>query len=144
MRFTKKHLAFLRRNYVARIATSSGKSEPHISPIYFANDNDSVFFATETSTMKFKNLVENPVAALVVDEFDARWLHEKKSDTSTTEKALVVRGKAEIFVDGEDARYTAMYRKLFEKYPDYRNQNWRKGESPIIKVRANRISSWGI
>lgn len=145
LNFNRNQISFLNSSYVARIATSTKKGEPYVSPIYFANDNNSIFFATESSTIKFKLISINPQVAIVVDSFDASWLHTKTpKDISTKERAIVIRGKAKIFADGKSREYAAMYHRLFKKYPDYREQAWKKGESPIVKVTPQKVTSWGL
>ena len=141
MKFDSKQLAFLSKNYIARVASCGKDMHPHVSPVYFANNADSIFFATEKDTKKFKDISENASAGVVVDDFDADWLHNKKS-ANTVEHAVVVSGRAMIFNRGSE--YHEMYSKLFEKYPDYREENWKEGASPIIRVRAERITSWGL
>lgn len=144
LNFDRNQVSFLNSSYIARIATSTRTGEPYISPIYFANDGDSIFFATETSTIKFKLISLNPKVAIVIDSFDASWIHSKHKKVSTKECAIVIRGKAKIFADGKSKEYAMMYHKLFRKYPDYREQAWKKGESPIVKVIPEKVTSWGI
>ncbi len=141
MQFDSKQLVFLQKNYIARVASCGINGLPHVSPVYFADDKDSIFFATEKGTQKFKDISKNPKASIVVDDFDADWLHGRKG-TETIEHAVVVSGSATILESGQE--YHAMYSKLFEKYPDYREENWDEGATPIIKVSADKIISWGL
>ncbi|MGI0079019.1 MAG: pyridoxamine 5'-phosphate oxidase family protein [Nitrososphaerales archaeon] len=141
LKFDSKQFAFLSKNYVARVATCGRSARPHVSPVYFANDDVSIFFATEKDTQKFRDFSENARGSIVVDDFDADWLHNRKG-TATTEHAVIVSGHASIFESGSE--YSSMRSKLFEKYPDYKEENWEKSASPIIKVAAARIVSWGI
>jgi nitroimidazol reductase NimA-like FMN-containing flavoprotein (pyridoxamine 5'-phosphate oxidase superfamily) len=144
LNFDRNVISFLDSSFIARIATSNSQGEPYISPIYFANDKNAIFFATETSTMKYKLISVNPRVAIVIDTFDASWLHSDNKKISTKERAVVIRGNAKIFTDGESKEYSVMYQRLFDKYPDYREQGWKKGESPIVKVIPKKVISWGI
>ena len=138
-----KETRFLESRYVARIATCSSSAVPHVSPIYFANDTAAIFFVTEYGTRKFKDISENKRVSLVVDEFDADWLHGISGGTETREKAVVIQGIAEIQTEGNV--YVQMYQKLLEKYPDYKSdKNWKPGELPIIRVRINNVVTWGL
>lgn len=112
-----------------------------MSPIYFANDRKSIFFATEKGSAKFRDITHNGLASIVVDEFNVDWLEGKKG-SETHESAVVVFGRATIFERGQV--YRRMYSKLLAKYPDYRKSPWNEGETPIIKVEAEKIISWGI
>jgi nitroimidazol reductase NimA-like FMN-containing flavoprotein (pyridoxamine 5'-phosphate oxidase superfamily) len=138
----KNERTFLERSYIARIATCSRRI-PHVTPIYFASDKDSVFFATEETTRKFKDVNENDRVSLVVDEFDADWLHGDETSTKTYEKAIVISGRASIFRSGD--LYVSMYKDLLRKYPDYKTENrWELGELPIIRIKISKIISWGL
>jgi uncharacterized protein len=137
----KKELAFLSRSYIARVATAGKALHPHVSPVYFANSSDSIFFATEKDTRKFKDLMENAFASVVVDDYDADWMHGR-SGIETVTHAVVVSGKAKIFFRGNT--YHKMYQRLFEKYPDYRAEAWKEGASPIVRLSAHRALSWGL
>jgi Pyridoxamine 5'-phosphate oxidase len=132
---------FLKANYVARVATASSESVPRVSPVYFANDAASIYFTTETSTGKFRDISENPRASLVIDTFDADWLHGNGKSTKTYEKGIVLIGKAEIHWKGN--LYMDMYRDLVQKYPDYQGPlRWEPGDLPIIRVEIKHIVSW--
>ena len=135
-------LKFLSRNYVGRLATCSLEAIPHVSPIYFACNRTSVFFATEKTTRKFRDILHNNRVSLVVDQFDAEWFHDKRTNR-TIEKAVVVNGKASIFSAGKT--YLHMYHSLRNKYPDYRDEkSWVLGELPIIRISIDKVVSWGL
>jgi uncharacterized pyridoxamine 5'-phosphate oxidase family protein len=141
--FSKNETEFLKSNYIARIATCSNDLIPHVTPIYFANDRSSLFFASEKRTKKYSDIVENSHVSLVVDVFDADWLHGPKTGTRTTEKAIVISGIASIRSRG--MLYNRMYKTLFQKYPDYRtSKKWLVGELPIVRVSVRNILSWGL
>jgi uncharacterized protein len=135
MLFSESQSSFLKRNYIARIATTSS-DEPHISPIYFIFDVESIFFATENSTSKFKDIVENPKASVVVDEFDADWLHGTKGP-DTTERALVIVGRAMMIND--DSAHKSLSSAFMERYPDFQATKYPTDATPIIRVMADKI-----
>jgi nitroimidazol reductase NimA-like FMN-containing flavoprotein (pyridoxamine 5'-phosphate oxidase superfamily) len=141
MKFSSKQNQFLRKSYIARVASCGKDNFPHVSPVYFANDANSIFFATEKETRKFKDISENAVMFAVVDYFDADWIHEKEGTESVT-RAIVISGKSRIILKGK--LYHKLYSQLFEKYPDYRKENWEEGSSPIIRINARKITSWGV
>jgi len=141
--FSKNEMEFLKSTYIARIATCSKDLIPHVTPIYFANDRLSLFFATEKRTKKFSDIVENSHVSLVVDVFDADWLHDSKTGTRTNEKAIVISGIASIRSKGP--LYYKMYKTLFQKYPDYRTtEKWQVGDLPIIRISVRNVISWGL
>jgi nitroimidazol reductase NimA-like FMN-containing flavoprotein (pyridoxamine 5'-phosphate oxidase superfamily) len=135
-------LKFLSGNFIARVATCSSEAIPHISPIYFACNRTSIFFATEKTTLKFKDILDNSRVSLVVDEFDADWFHGRKTNR-TREKAVVINGRASIVSEGRS--YLYMYRLLRNKYPDYKaEKSWMPGELPIIRISIDKVVSWGL
>jgi nitroimidazol reductase NimA-like FMN-containing flavoprotein (pyridoxamine 5'-phosphate oxidase superfamily) len=135
MFFTESQLSFLKGKYIARIATTSN-DEPHISPIYFTFDRESIFFATESSTSKFRDIVKNPKASVVVDEFDADWLHGTQGP-NTTERALVVLGRA--IAVNDNGVHKSLRLAFMEKYPDFRATNYPIEATAIIRVFADKI-----
>ena len=142
-RLSDEERKFLETNYIARIATVSRKAYPHVSPVYYANDADSVYFTTATTTVKFRDLSENSRVSLVVDVFDADWLHGVKGSSKTYEKAVVIIGIAEVHFNGD--LYMKMYADLLNKYPDYNDDlHWEPGELPIIRIAVEQVISWGI
>ncbi len=136
MNFTQDQRSFLARQYVARISTATSQSIPHVSPVYFVANADSIFIATGKTTTKFKDLTENPTASIVVDEFDADWLHGGKGYASK-ERAIIVLGKATILEEGDD--YRTLHSSFLEKYPDFKAVPTKLGKPPIIRVEAEKI-----
>ncbi|MDO8496785.1 MAG: pyridoxamine 5'-phosphate oxidase family protein [bacterium] len=65
---TKKlALQFLREHKTAVVATASRSGEPEAATLFYAIDGDLTFnFITDSKGRKFKNLRENPHAAIVV------------------------------------------------------------------------------
>ncbi len=138
-----QELDFLGKNYIARLATSSLMSVPHISPIYYGNTRDLVFFTTEKGSRKLKDIEENNQVSLVVDTFDADWLHQISGTAKTYEKAVVISGRAAIHLNGSP--YMEMYKELLKKYPDYQaDKHWEPGELPIVKIVISNVVSWGL
>jgi nitroimidazol reductase NimA-like FMN-containing flavoprotein (pyridoxamine 5'-phosphate oxidase superfamily) len=128
-KLTNKELAFLRRHEVGRLATASKAALPHIVPVVFAMDGDRVVIAVDYRTKKLKNLMENPVAAIVVDDYDPNM-------------GIMIQGKCEILERGKE--YLRLLKVLFDRFEFYRKNPWGEGESPIIVVIPDRKASWGI
>jgi len=101
-----------------------------------------VFFATEKTTVRFNDILNNNRVSLVVDEFDADWLHGRRTGR-TSEKAIVIDGRASIFSEGR--AYLHMYNLLRNKYPDYKlEKSWMPGKIPIITISIDKLVSWGL
>lgn len=55
---TENERKFLASNYIARVGTCSLAADPHVVPIYYANDGSSIFFTMETRSRKFRDILE--------------------------------------------------------------------------------------
>ncbi|MEM0117674.1 MAG: pyridoxamine 5'-phosphate oxidase family protein [Conexivisphaerales archaeon] len=124
-----KQLEFLKKHQLCRLATASKDATPHVVPVIYAVDGDSVVIVTDYGTKKLKNLMENPKAALVVDEFRPN-------------RGLMLTGRCEIYERGKE--YIRFQRLLYDRFEYYRNNPWNEGEAPILKLIPEKVSSWSI
>jgi pyridoxamine 5'-phosphate oxidase family protein len=119
--FTELEVAYLNDQPLGRLATVQHTGQPQASPVGFTwNDALSVIEIAGyrmAGTQKFRNLAANPLVALVVDDLVSRdpW----------TVRCLEIRGTAEAIAHPTDA-VTSM------------------GDGAIIRIRPQRIISWGI
>lgn len=58
----------LKGTRTGKLATTRPDGRPHVAPIWFTLDGDTLIFTTWHTTVKAKNLEANPQAALCVDE----------------------------------------------------------------------------
>lgn len=70
--FTEAEIEFLRSQPLARIATASSKGQPDVSPVTFGLDDDDIVSGgfDITRTVRYKNLLANPRATIVIDELE--------------------------------------------------------------------------
>ena len=68
--FSERELAYLRSQRLARIATVSRGSQPDVAPVGYAFDGERFYVGglTLTRTLKYRNVRQHPLAALVVDD----------------------------------------------------------------------------
>jgi len=119
---------------VARLATVLPDGGPHIVPITFAVDGDTIVTAvdhkpkTTTSLQRLKNIEANPVASVLVDHYEDDW-----------SRLWWVRGDgdARIVFDGHD--HALAVSLLAAKYEPYRD---RLLQGPVIAITVTRWSSW--
>jgi nitroimidazol reductase NimA-like FMN-containing flavoprotein (pyridoxamine 5'-phosphate oxidase superfamily) len=128
---TQKERKFLLENETCRIATSHNDI-PHIVPIAYIYDKRNVTFVTDYGTRKYKNLEVNKNISIVVDVYDP----------SGENKAIVLQGKAIIIERG--AEFKRLYRIFNRKFEWVRNNPWKEGEAPFVKVNALNKVSWGL
>ncbi len=119
---------------VARLATVRPDAHPHVVPITFALDGDTVVTVidhkpkTTMSLQRLENIEARPVASVIVDHYDDDW-----------SRLWWVRGDggARIVFEGT-AREQAIER-LAAKYPPYRESPPR---GPVIVVSVDHWASW--
>lgn len=130
-KFTKTEEKFLLQNEVCRISTSHNDI-PHVTPVAYIYENDFLFFATDYNTRKYKNLRVNRNVALAVDIYNS----------SVENKAVVIQGTAEIIEKGGE--FKKLYKKFYKKFEWVRNDPWKEGEAPFIKIKTFQKVSWGL
>lgn len=129
VKLSAKERKFLSKRELGRLATASKSAVPHVVPVIYALDGDDFVIAVDYNTKKLKNLRENPVAALVVDEYSPGG-------------AVMVQGRCEMLERGKE--YLRLLKVLFDRFEYYRNNPWGEGESPILVVKADKVVSWGL
>jgi coenzyme F420-0:L-glutamate ligase/coenzyme F420-1:gamma-L-glutamate ligase len=136
---TRDQAAFLVRQRVARLATSSGSGEPHAIPVCFAFDGRLIHIALDekpknvppTRLKRVRNVLENPDVALVADRYSEDW---------DLLAYVMVRGRAALVEPGSP-EHTASIQLLRGKYHQY--EQMKIEENPIISIHPKRVASWG-
>ena len=119
---------------VARLATADASGLPHLVPITFEVDGDTVFFAVDhkpkrsTDLRRLRNIAENPRVALIVDHYTDDWsrLWWARAD-----------GRAEVRETGDD-RQSALA-LLQAKYHQYQEH---PPTGPVVAVHVDTWSGW--
>jgi nitroimidazol reductase NimA-like FMN-containing flavoprotein (pyridoxamine 5'-phosphate oxidase superfamily) len=124
-----KRLKFLQNHEACRLATASRQAVPHVVPVVYALDGDRIVIAVDYATKKLKNLRENPIASLVVDDYEPN-------------RAVFILGDCQIIERGKE--YLRLLKVLFERFEFYRKNPWGEGESPIIVITPTKVVSWGL
>ena len=131
IKFSDKEIQFLLNNEVCRVATVSHGNIPHVVPVSYIFIDNSVFFATDYNTRKYKNLKKSKKLALVVDIYE-----------STHNRAVAIQGTGEFIERGED--FKKMYDIFYRKFEWVRQEPWKEGEAPFVAVKPFRKISWGL
>ncbi|MET8335037.1 TIGR03668 family PPOX class F420-dependent oxidoreductase [Streptosporangium canum] len=119
---------------VARLATADARGRPHLVPVTFDLDGDTVAFAVDhkpkrtTDLRRLRNIAANDRVCLLVDHYDDDWtrLWWVRAD-----------GRARVAGDGAD-RERALAR-LAERYPQYRD---RPPRGPVVLIAVESWTSW--
>jgi PPOX class probable F420-dependent enzyme len=119
---------------VARLATADDRGRPHIVPVTFDVDGDSVVIVVDakpkrtTDLRRLRNIRANPYVSLLADHYEDDWaaLWWVRADGT----ALVV--------EGEEERI-APVRRLQARYPQYREM---VPTGPVIAITVTAWSGW--
>ena len=130
MNFTTKEKKFLESIEEARFATTN-KSMPHVKPVSFIFDDDSFYIATDYKTRTYKNVKQNPKAAISIDIYKPGG-----------HKAVLVQGDIKIIENGTE--FKKIYSKFFERFQWVRNDPWKEDEAPFLKLVPHTKTSWGL
>lgn len=131
VRFSTSEQKFLIQNELCKVATSHN-DVPHVAPVNFIFRDGYFYFATDYDSKKYRNLEKNKNIALVVDIYRS----------STDNEAVVVQGIAEIIEEGKE--FKEIYRIFYKKFEWVREDPWKEGEAPFIKVKPKHKASWGL
>jgi PPOX class probable F420-dependent enzyme len=117
---------------VARLATADGEGKPHIVPLVFALDGDTIYSAVDpkpkktTDLKRLRNVQANPRVALLADHYvDDDWdvLWWVRAD-----------GLGRVLEESERAR--ELLRARYDQYADA------PPEGPVLAVAVQRWSGW--
>jgi len=119
---------------VARLATVNADGSPHIVPVAFALDGDTIVTAVDgkpkrgTPLRRFENVAAKPRVSLLVDAYDTDWtrLWWARAD-----------GRASIAADGADLE--GALAALRARYPQYATVAL---AGPAIVIAVDRWSGW--
>ena len=129
--FTKIEEKFLLENEACRVATSHNDI-PYVTPVTYIYENSYFFIATDYDTRKYKNLKVNKNIGLAVDVYNS----------SVENKAVIIQGTVDIIERGEE--FKRLYKKFEKKFEWVRNNPWKEGEAPFIKIKPFNKVSWGL
>ena len=78
--------SFLEGAHIARLATADREGRPHVVPVWYAWDGESIWISSYSSTRKINNLEDNRNVSVVIDVTGG------EGET----KAVVFEGKAQL------------------------------------------------
>ena len=119
---------------VARLATTDPDGRPHLVPIAFAVDGDTLYTAVDRKPKRSHRLrrIENararPDVTVLVDEYEEDW---------SRLWWIRLRGHARVLERGDEAaRALAL---LAEKYPQYRDE---PPVGPVLAIDVDDLRTW--
>jgi PPOX class probable F420-dependent enzyme len=135
---SEQQARFLASRRVGHLATADARAAPHLVPVCFVVSEGALYITVDQkpkgdprALKRLRNIIENPVAALVADRYD--------DEDWTRLGWVMLRGAAEILFDGtEHDRAQALLRSRYRQY-----QAMELDGLPVIAIRIERVTSWG-
>lgn len=130
-------IAFLHEARVARLGTADAAGRPLVVPVCYAFDGDACYSAVDAKPKRTRNLrrltnvMENPHASLVVDEYDEDW---------TRLRYVIVEGRAQVLRQGD--AFARAIDLLVAKYPQYRTLTLDRASGAVVRLAAERVIAW--
>ncbi len=119
---------------MARLATIDPDGRPHLVPIVFALDGDTLYSAVDRkpkrSTMlrRIENARARPDVTVLVDRYDDDW---------TALWWIRLRGRARVLDEGAEREHALLL--LTEKYAQYRAE---PPDGPVLAVDVDEVREW--
>lgn len=116
---------------VARLATADIRNVPHLVPVTFALEGDTIVFAvdakpkTTTDLRRLRNITANPNVSFLVDHYDDDW-----------SRLWWVRADGTATISSNDQGGVDALR---EKYPRYREQ---PPAGPVVRTKVTGWRGW--
>ena len=134
MRLKKAEREFVAFQRVCRVATVSRKGVPHNVPVCPILEGDRIYFASETSAVKVRNIRATGHVALAFDEYTEAW---------SGLKGVLIRGMGRTIEAGPAFR--RIRKLLYQRFPQYEDYAvLEEKETAIVEVTPKRTFSWGL
>ena len=117
----------------AVLATVHADGRPHVAPIWFVMDGDTLIFTTGESTVKGRNMLRDPRVSLCIEEEDPPF------------HFVLIEGNSELTADDPDLLYWAT--QLGGRYmgahraEEYGRRNAVEGEL-LVRVTPQRVVAY--
>jgi PPOX class probable F420-dependent enzyme len=121
-------------SFVARLATVGDDGRPHIVPISFALENQTLYFAVDfkpkrtTNLKRLRNLAANPAVSVLVDHYERDWDELWWVRLDGNARVVPERGEADRALDA-----------LAKRYEQYRKT---RPVGPVVAITIERITGW--
>jgi PPOX class probable F420-dependent enzyme len=119
---------------VARLATTDPDGRPHLVPIVFALEGDTLYSAVDgkpkgsSKLRRIENARVRPDVTILVDHYEEDWGRLWW---------IRLRGRARVLDQGEERERALML--LSDKYPQYRSE---PPDGPVLAVDVTEVREW--
>ena len=128
---------FLETARVGRLATADSTGRPLVVPVCYALADQRIYSAVDAKPKRtrelrrLRNIAENPLVSLVVDEYDEDW---------TRLRYVIVEGRADVLTGGEE--FSRAIDRLVAKYPQYRTLALPRDSGAVVRITPERVLAW--
>jgi PPOX class probable F420-dependent enzyme len=132
--YTEVNNARVRAARVAHLATTDPDGRPHLVPIVFALDGDTLYSAVDRKPKRSSRLrrIENararPDVTVLVDHYEENWGRLWW---------IRLRGRGRVLDDGEEHDHALALLQV--KYPQYRAE---PPDGPVLAVDVTEVREW--
>src|SRR5215475_7518206 len=131
---------FILSHTVARLATAGKNGQPHVIPFCYAFDGTCFYFVVDEKPKRqtgkplkrIRNILENPLVALVIDDYADDW---------TQLAYVLVQGTAALVED--ETEYSRVLTLLRERYPQYRAMDLVFPRNSMVRIVPTKVIAWG-
>ena len=119
---------------VARLATAGADGRPHVVPVCFAVDEQTLYFAVDfkpkrsTNLKRLRNIAANPAVSILVDHYEDDW-----------NRLWWVRVDGDARVVIEKAEAQRAVKLLVARYSQYRAN---APSGPVVAVAIAAMTGW--
>jgi PPOX class probable F420-dependent enzyme len=119
---------------VARLATVGKDGRPHIVPIVFVIEQDTLYFAVDakpkstTNLKRLNNIAANPAVSVLADHYEDDWSKLWWVRADGTARTITNSGEAERATD-----------LLANKYEQHKLS---RPSGPVVGVHIDRVTGW--
>jgi PPOX class probable F420-dependent enzyme len=119
---------------VAHLATVSAGGRPHVVPIVFALDGETLYFAIDakpkktTRLARLKNIAANPAVSVLVDHYEDNWTRLWWVRADGTAHIVTADDEAQRAID-----------LLAMRYQQYVTERPR---GPVVAIHVDRLVGW--
>jgi PPOX class probable F420-dependent enzyme len=121
-------------SFVARLATVGADGRPHIVPITFGLDDQTLYFAVDfkpkrtTNLKRLINIASNPAVSVLIDHYESDW-----------DRLWWVRLDGTARIVSEPAEVERALNLLAERYEQYRTT---RPIGPVVAITIERMTGW--
>lgn len=133
MRLRKAVAKLLTHERVCRVATASARAL-HAVPVCHVLEGGRLYFGSDRTSLKARNVQKDPRIAVVVDLYTEDW---------DLLKGAMIQGTARLIRRGPQFRQIRTL--LYKKYPQYQGEAaLDESDSVIVEVTPVHVSAWGM